>query len=48
MVEPEAFAASHGLVMLTPLLSISQALRCTRCGERKAWCRLEPHNTAVR
>lgn len=43
MVEPDAFAASHGLDMLTPLLTISQALRCTRCGERKAWCWPEPH-----
>jgi len=43
MVEPEAFAASHGLDMLTPLFSISRALRCTQCGERKSWCRLEPH-----
>jgi hypothetical protein len=43
MVEPDAFAVSHGLDVLTPLLAISQALRCTRCGERKAWCWPEPH-----
>jgi len=43
MMEPEAPAASNGVDMLTPLLSVSQALRCTRCGERKAWCSLEPH-----
>jgi hypothetical protein len=48
MAELEAFAASHGLVMLTPLLSISRALRCTQCGERKAWCRPDPHTAAPR
>jgi hypothetical protein len=43
VAEPDAFAASHGLDMLTPLLTISRALRCTRCGERKAWCWPEAH-----
>ena len=37
MVEPEAFAASHGLVMLTPLLSMDQRLRFT---ERRGLARI--------
>jgi hypothetical protein len=27
----------------TPLLTLSRALRCTRCGERRGQARLEPH-----
>jgi DNA-directed RNA polymerase subunit RPC12/RpoP len=43
MVEVRPFAERHRLDMLAPLLTISRALKCTRCGERKGSCRLEPH-----
>jgi hypothetical protein len=32
MIEPHEFAQRHKLDMLTPLLTISKAMRCTRCG----------------
>ena len=37
--EPIEFADAHRLDQATPLLRISQALWCSRCGERKAHCR---------
>lgn len=43
MVGVREFASSHRLDMLTPLLTVSRRLRCSRCGERKAQARLEPH-----
>lgn len=48
MVDVRAFAEQHGLDMRTPLLSISRALRCSRCGERRSWCRLQPHGYGMR
>jgi hypothetical protein len=32
MIEPGELARQHRLDMLTPLLTISKAMRCTRCG----------------
>ena len=43
MIAPRQLADRHGLDMRTPLLTISRALRCTRCGERKGYARLAPH-----
>jgi hypothetical protein len=43
IVEPLAFAAFHGLDEGTPLLSISERLVCTACGEHKAHCWPEPY-----
>jgi hypothetical protein len=43
MVDVRAFAERHGLDMRTPLLTISRALKCSRCGERRSWCRMETH-----
>ena len=37
-----AFAMGHRLDMLTPLLTISRRLRCTRCGYRRAHAKPEP------
>jgi hypothetical protein len=34
-----------GSTLLTPLLTISKAMRCTRCGARKGCCWPEPHKT---
>jgi hypothetical protein len=48
MVPPRKFAERHGLVMTTPMLSISRRLRCTRCGAKKGGCRPEPHDTRKR
>jgi hypothetical protein len=45
MFEPHEFAQRHRLAMLTPLLTISKAMRCTRCGARKGCCWPEPHST---
>ena len=45
MIEPHELAQRHRLDMLTPLLTISKAMRCTRCGARKGCCWPEPHNT---
>ena len=45
MVKPREFAERHGLDMLTPLLTISRRMRCTRCRARKGGCRPAPHNT---
>jgi hypothetical protein len=45
MVEPHELAQRHQLDMLTPLLTISKAMRCTRCGARRGCCWPEPHNT---
>jgi hypothetical protein len=45
MIEPHELAQRHRLDMLTPLLTISRAMRCTRCGARKGCCWPEPHNT---
>jgi hypothetical protein len=35
MIEVRDFAEQHGLDMLTPLLTISRALKCSHCGERR-------------
>ena len=45
MVKPRDFAERHGLDMLTPLLTISRRMRCSRCGARKGGCRPAPHDT---
>ena len=45
MVKPREFAERHGLDMLTPLLTVSRRMRCTRCGARKGGCRPAPHDT---
>jgi DNA-directed RNA polymerase subunit RPC12/RpoP len=45
MVKPRDFAERHGLDMLTPLLTISRRMRCTRCGARKGGSRPAPHDT---
>jgi DNA-directed RNA polymerase subunit RPC12/RpoP len=36
MVKPRDFAERHGLDMLTPMLTISRRMRCTRCGAGRA------------
>lgn len=33
--DPRLFAARHNLDLLTPMLTISKRLRCTKCGEQK-------------
>lgn len=43
-VDPQDFAAQHGLAMHTPLLTIARALRCDRCGARKGRAGPAPHN----
>lgn len=43
MIAPRELADRHGLDMQTPLLMLSRALRCTRCGERKGHACIEPH-----
>jgi DNA-directed RNA polymerase subunit RPC12/RpoP len=48
MIAPRELADRHGLDMQTPLLTLSRALRCTRCGERKGQARLEPHGYGSR
>jgi hypothetical protein len=45
MIEPHELAQGHRLDMLTPLLTISKAMCCTRCGARMGCCWPEPHNT---
>jgi hypothetical protein len=45
MVRPREFAERHDLDTLTPLLTISKRLRCTRFGARKGGCRPESHDT---
>jgi hypothetical protein len=45
MVEPTELAQRDRRDMLTPLLTISKSMRCTRCGARKGCCWPEPHNT---
>ena len=45
MIEPDELARRHRLEMLTPLLTISKAMRCSRCGARKGNCWPEPHDT---
>jgi DNA-directed RNA polymerase subunit RPC12/RpoP len=42
LVNPREFAAQHKLDMLTPMLTISRRMRCTRCGARKGHCRPAP------
>jgi hypothetical protein len=43
-VDPQAFAALHGLDMRTPLLTIARAQRCERCGARKGRAGPAPHD----
>ena len=43
VVAPRELADRHGPDMHTPLLTVSRALRCKRCGEQKGHARLEPH-----
>ena len=47
MIEVRGFAEQHGLDMRTPLLMISGALKCSH-GERRSWCRPEPHGYGMR
>jgi hypothetical protein len=47
MIEPHELARRHQLDMLTPLLTISKAMRCTRWGGRKGCYSPEPHKNAV-
>jgi len=47
MIEPQEFARLHRLDMLTPLLTISKAMRCTRCWARRGCCWPEPPNTGA-
>jgi hypothetical protein len=44
MIEPSELAQRHWLDMLTPLLAISKAMRCTHCGARRGCCWPEPHS----
>jgi hypothetical protein len=44
MVEPDELARRHRLDMLTPLLTISKAMRCTRCGARRGCYWLDTHD----
>ncbi|MFZ4807817.1 MAG: hypothetical protein ACOYLQ_11205 [Hyphomicrobiaceae bacterium] len=46
IADPADFAARHDLPLITPLLRIAAALRCTECGERKAHCWPEPPGIA--
>ena len=48
MIEPHELAQRHQLDMRTPLLTISKAMRCARCGARRECCWPEPHNTRGR
>ena len=48
MADVREFARTHHLDMLTPLLTVSRRLRCSRCGERRAYDRLEPHGYSHR
>jgi hypothetical protein len=43
VVAPRELADRHNLDMRTPLLTVSRALGCTQCGERKGHARLKPH-----
>ena len=45
MIEPRELGRQHQLDMQTPLLAISKAMRCTRCGARRGCCWPEPHST---
>ena len=38
------FAARHNLDLLTPMLTVSKRLTCTKCGERKGRATPEPSN----
>jgi hypothetical protein len=44
--DPRLFAARHNLELLTPMLTISKVLRCTRCGARKGRAMPEPSTGA--
>ena len=48
IVDALAFADRHKLGHDTPLLRIGEALRCSRCGEKKAHCRPEPYSSTLR
>ena len=39
-----AFLARTGLPADTPFLAVSLALKCSRCGERKAHCWPKPYD----
>ncbi len=41
--KPSEFAHTSGVAMETPLLTISQRLRCSKCGEVKAHAWPEPY-----
>lgn len=48
-VDALEFARGHGLdPERTPLLRIAMALRCTRCGEKKAHCVPKPYGGMLR
>ena len=40
--EVDDFAGRHRLDKRTPLMIVGRALKCLRCGDRKAHCWLEP------
>jgi hypothetical protein len=42
--EPRLFAARHNLDLLTPMLTVSKRLKCTKCGKRKGRATPEPSN----
>lgn len=42
--DPRLFAARHNLDLLTPMLTVSKRLTCTKCGERKGRATPEPSN----
>ena len=41
--EVEDFAGRYRLDKQTPLMIVGRALKCTKCGERKAHCWPEPY-----
>ena len=45
MIEPHELARQYQLDLLTPLLTISRAMRSTRCGAWNGCYWPEPHNT---
>lgn len=40
--DPRLFAARHNLDLLTPMLTVSKRLRCTKCSARKGRATPEP------
>ena len=42
--DPRLFAARHDLDLLTPMLTVSKKLRCTKCLKRQGRATPEPSN----